>query len=129
MKQVKRILLIFALLLAFGLGTQTPIPVGRAEFIRQAAITTGTARSLFQTLQSVAYQGPSGLDAAVICNLDTNSVNLYLGSESGVTAASGVKIQPGACYGFQAGAKTINSQEIFIFTATQQNAELTIRTR
>lgn len=101
----------------------------RGEFIRQAAITTGTARSLFQTLQSVAYNGPPGLDAATVCNLDTNAVPLYLGSESGVTAASGMKLLPGACMTWQAGARTINSQEIFIFTATQQNAELAIRTR
>lgn len=101
----------------------------RAEFIRQAAITTGTARSLFQTLQSVAYNGPPGLDAATICNLDTNAVPLYLGSESGVTAASGMKLLPGACMTWQAGARTINSQEIFIFTATQQNAEIAVRTR
>lgn len=124
-----RRLLPLALLLAFVIGTQIPMPLGHAEFIRQAAITTGTARSLFATLQSVAYQGAPGLDAATICNLDSNTVNLYLGSEAGVTAASGLKLVPGSCFNWQAGAKTINSQEIFIFTATQQNAELAIRTR
>jgi len=126
---MKRLLVVFALLLAFAVGTQTPIRVTHAEFIRQAAITTGTARSLFATLQSVAYQGPPGLDAATVCNVDTNTVALYIGSESGVSAASGLKLQPGACFSWQAGAKVIDSQQIFIFTATQENAEISVRAR
>lgn len=129
MKSIKRIGFTLALLLAFAIGVHTPMPITHGEFIRQAAITTGTARSLFATLQSVAYTGPPGLDAATICNVDTNTVNLFLGSESGVTAASGMKLPPGSCMSWQAGWRTINSQEIFIFTATQQNAELSVRLR
>lgn len=126
---MKRFAFTLTLLLAFGIGTQAPIQITKAEFIRQAAITTGTARSLFATLQSVAYQGPPGLDAASICNVDSNTVALYIGSESGVTAASGLKLQPGACFSWQAGAKVIDSQQIFIFTATQENAEIAVRSR
>lgn len=123
---MKRKLLALSLMIAIIAVSLIPV---HAEFIRQAAITTGTARSLFATLQSVAYTGPPGLDAATVCNIDTNAVPLYLGSESGVTAVSGLKLPPGACMNWQAGARTINSQEIFIFTATQQNAELAVRTR
>lgn len=128
MRRYRSTLLAIVLVLIATLAPRVEFPA-RAEFIRQAAISTGTARSLFATLQSVAYQGPSGLDAVTICNLDTNTVPLYLGSESGVNAASGMKLPPGACMSWQAGAKTINSQEIFIFTTTQQNAELAVRTR
>lgn len=130
MRRFNRTLFVLALLLCtaqslFYLSTR---PV-HGEFIRQAAITTGTARSLFGTLNSVGYGGPPALDEATICNVSGNAVNLYLGTEASVTAASGFALEPGACMSWHAAQRGIDSQQIFIGTTVQQNAAISVRQR
>lgn len=122
---VLRTLVIFVVTLALSLFS---IRV-RAEFIRVAQVHSGTAQSLLQVLQSVAYQGNSSLDEATICNPSGSSNIIYLGSDANVNAASGVPIQAAACFTFRTASKPIDATQIFLFVSSNQNAELLVRQR
>lgn len=118
----KRLLLVIGLFLSFGLAVH-------AEFIRQVGISGGAARELYNTLQRTGYQGQPGLDELMICNKKTNSANMWYGYQSSMDSASGNVIEPGACVSWRAGFKPINTTQIFIYVASTQNMEVTLRER
>lgn len=128
MKRITGLLRTLILLLVVMALSLLSIKV-RAEFIRVAQVNSGTAQTLLKVLQSVAYQGNSSLDEAIICNPVGSSNIIYLGSDANVNADSGVPIRAGACFTFRTSTKPIDATQIFLFVSSNQNAELLVRQR
>lgn len=111
-----------ALLLTFLLA----ISVFAMEFNRSVNVPGGAAQRLTGVLTGGGYTGPATLDALTICNPDAATNTLYIG-QSDVSASNGFPLEAGVCYTWPSGQRPTDAGRIYLFTATSQNAAISLR--
>lgn len=116
MKRLSAILL--TLLLAITIFAQ--------EFNRSINVAGGAARKLSTVLSDGGYSGAMTLDALTICNPDAATNTLYIG-QSDVSASNGFALTAGDCYTWPSGQRPTDAGRIYLFAATSQKAEISLR--
>lgn len=137
MKHIRRSLMAGSYALAIIALTLSLLPTAevlvvpvRAEFSKQVSITQGSpAPRLSDALVTAGYTGAMSMDEMTICDPIANTKSFFLGSNANVNASTGFEIPPGVCVTYRSAARAVNAASFFVFTATTQNAAITLRER
>ena len=102
------------------------ISIFATDFNRTFNVPGGQARRLSNLLSDGGYSGSNTLDFLTICNPTGNANTLYVG-QSDVSASNGAAILAGDCNTWPAGKQPTQAGQIYLFTATSQNATFILR--
>lgn len=109
------------------------VMVYATAFMKQVAVVGGGARRLSTVLANANYAASTGVLELNICNPSDAAGTLYVGSNSNVNATTGSRLVQSQCMRFAAsGASTdlgVKTDEFYLFTNANQNAEIWLRTK
>lgn len=101
--------------------------------VKQVAVVGGAGRRLSTLLANANYTNSSGVLELKICNPQDAAGTLYVGGASNVNAANGGRLIQGQCIPFSATGATgdtgVKTDDFWLFTSANQNAEIWLRTR
>lgn len=102
------------------------ITIFAQEFNRVINVPGGAPRRVSSLLIDAGYTGPASLDFLTICNPTGATNTLYYG-QTDVSPSNGNALLAGDCNTWPSGKQATNAGQIYLYTATSQNAEFTLR--
>lgn len=109
------------------------VVVYATAFMKQVAVVGGGARRLSTVLSNANYTSSSGVLELNVCNPSDAPGTLYVGSNSNVNATTGSRLVQSQCIRFAATGATgdigVKTDDFYLFTSANQNAEVWLRTR
>lgn len=125
MKRLLTLRLLFLLLIVGAIYATT--------FVKQVAIVGTAPRRLSTLLTNANYTGSSGVLELNVCNPTDAAGTLYVGSNSNVNSTTGARLDQGDCIRFVAtgvsGDIGVKTDELYLLTNANQNAEVWLRTK
>lgn len=125
---MKRFLTLRLLFLSLIVGA-----VCATTFVKQVAIVGTAPRRLSTLLTNANYTGSSGVLELNICNPTDAAGTLYVGSNSNVNSTTGARLDQGDCIRFATTGTTgdlgVRTDDLYLLTNANQNAEIWLRTR
>jgi hypothetical protein len=123
MRKLRLILLVLVLSL-------TALAFDARNFNRTCSVTGGSAQQLSAVLATCGYTGTANATWLTIKNPSSAANSLFVG-QSDVDGTNGYELEPGTTSSRPSTAPTdpIDLSQIYLFTASTQNASFSVRTR